>query len=230
MKEKLNGFSLEGAWQDLVGDELQKPYMVELEEFLAAQRKAGKNVYPSKTNIFNAFATTPFNEVKVCIVGQDPYHGSGQAHGYCFSVPPGIKIPPSLRNIYKEIETDIGKMSFESGCLLGWAKQGVLLLNSVLSVEEGKAGSHQGKGWEQFTNCVISLLNERHSNIVFLLWGNYAKQKGAQINRERHLVLESVHPSPLSAYNGFFGCRHFSQANSYLIDRGVKPIDWSGTN
>jgi uracil-DNA glycosylase len=186
-----------------------------------------KTIYPKPENVFNAFNKTSFDKIKVVIVGQDPYHGPGQAHGFCFSVPNGATPPPSLKNIYKEIEKDLGvKKDMNSGNLENWAKQGVLMINSVLTVEKSKAGSHAGKGWEQFTDEVIKQVSEKKDNVVFLLWGNYAKQKGQMIDRDKHLVLEAAHPSPFSAYSGFFGCKHFSQTNNYLKNHNKKEIVW----
>ena len=183
-------------------------------------------IYPPGAQIFNALDLTTFENVKVVILGQDPYHGPGQAHGLCFSVSAGVPKPPSLQNIFKEIEKDLGIVSPKNGCLLAWAQQGVLLLNAVLTVEHAQAGSHQGKGWEQFTDRIVSLLNEQREHLVFMLWGSYAQKKGAIIDRHRHLVLESPHPSPLSAHRGFFGNKHFSSANRYLTEHGISPINW----
>ncbi|MCL4104014.1 UNVERIFIED_CONTAM: hypothetical protein GTU68_034876 [Idotea baltica] len=186
----------------------------------------GKVVYPACSDMFQAFSSTPMDAVKLVILGQDPYHGAGQAHGLCFSVPRDVKVPPSLKNIYKELHSDIGFAIPEHGNLQSWADQGVLLLNSVLSVESGRAGSHSGKGWEQFTDRVIEIVDTELSGVVFLLWGKYAHRKGAMIDREKHCVLEAPHPSPLSAHRGFFGCSHFSAANDYLRSRGLETIDW----
>ena len=183
-------------------------------------------IYPPGKQIFSALDQTAFENVKVVILGQDPYHGPGQAHGLCFSVAPGVQKPPSLQNIYKEIERDLGIAPSQNGCLLAWAQQGVLLLNAVLTVEHAQAGSHQGKGWELFTDRIVSLLNEQREHLVFMLWGSYAQKKGAIIDRHLHLVLESPHPSPLSAHRGFFGNKHFSSANRYLTEHGVSPINW----
>jgi len=213
-------------WHKLVSAEFAKPYMAKLAEFLAQEDAAGKVIFPQWDHCFNALNTTAFKDVEVVIIGQDPYHGPGQAHGLCFSVLPDVKTPPSLVNIFKEIANDLGLPVPDHGCLTHWAQQGVLLLNSVLTVEQGRAGSHQGKGWETFTDQIIGLLNQGKENLVFLLWGSYAIKKGALIDRHRHLVLESVHPSPLSAHRGFFGSRHFSQANAYLEQHGKQPIDW----
>ena len=209
-----------------LGDEFEQPYMQQLREFLRAEKRAGKLIYPASANWFNAFRCAPFDAVEVVILGQDPYHGPGQAHGLCFSVRPGVEIPPSLRNIYKEIAADLGIAPARSGCLQSWAEQGVLLLNAVLTVESGKAAAHQGRGWERFTDRIIALLNEQGQHIVFMLWGSYAQKKGQIIDRSRHLVLESPHPSPLSASRGFFGNHHFSRANQYLLANGREVVDW----
>ena len=209
-----------------MGDELEQPYMAQLGEFLLAQKAAGKVIYPPSYEWFAAFDTTPFDKVRVVILGQDPYHGPGQAHGLCFSVLPGVKVPPSLANIYKELEADLGLTIPDQGCLTHWAEQGVLLLNATLTVEQADAGAHQGKGWETFTDKAIRVLNDQRDGIVFLLWGSYAQKKGAFIDQSRHLVLTSVHPSPLSAYRGFLGCKHFSATNDFLQQQGEVPIDW----
>ncbi len=201
--------------------------MAELREFLRAEKRARKRIYPPSGEVFAALNTTPVEAVKAVVIGQDPYHGAGQAHGLCFSVKPGVAPPPSLVNIFKEIESDLGIPPPAHGCLTHWARQGVLLLNAVLTVEHGKAGSHQGKGWEQFTDQVIGYLDRHRDGLVFLLWGSYAQAKGRLIDRRRHCVLEAPHPSPLSAARGFFGCRHFSRCNDYLAGRGRLPIDWS---
>lgn len=200
--------------------------MQKLNIFLAQQRQSGKIIYPASKDIFSAFNYTPLEEVSVVILGQDPYHGPNQAHGMCFSVLPGIKPPPSLVNIYKELQTDLRITPATHGYLLPWAQQGVLLLNSVLTVEQGHPGSHQGKGWEQFTDRVITILNARVKPLIFVLWGNYALQKGAHIDTNKHLVLKAAHPSPFSAYRGFFGCKHFSQINQQLLAWGQAPINW----
>ena len=218
---------LEPSWKARVGDCFERPSMLALAEFLRAEKRAGKVVYPPGPEIFAALDTTPFDAVKVVILGQDPYHGIGQAHGLCFSVRPGVRIPPSLVNIYKELETDLGIPPARHGFLESWAKQGVLLLNSVLTVEESQAASHQGKGWERFTDAVIRKVNDECDGVVFMLWGSYAQKKAAFVDTERHLVLKSVHPSPLSAHNGFLGCRHFSKANAYLAEHGREPIEWA---
>ncbi len=200
--------------------------MITLREFLHKEKIERKTIYPKGVNIFRAFDLTPLEKVKVVILGQDPYHGENQAHGLCFSVKPGIQLPPSLVNIYKELESDLGIKPVKHGYLESWAKQGVLLLNSVLTVEQGKAASHQGKGWEKFTDQVIDILNNRPYPIIFVLWGSYAQQKGQFIDVKRHVVLSAAHPSPLSAYRGFFGCRHFSKINEYLHRWGEDPINW----
>jgi uracil-DNA glycosylase len=221
------GIKLDPSWLRVLGDEFDKPYMKELRAFLVAERQAGKVIYPAAGNWFNALNTTPFDRVEVVILGQDPYHGPGQAHGLCFSVPRGVDTPPSLQNIFKELAADLGIARPAHGNLQHWAKQGVLLLNAVLTVEQGRAGSHQGRGWETFTDACIAHLNREREGLVFLLWGSYAQKKGQLIDRSRHCVLEAPHPSPLSAHRGFLGCRHFSKANAYLEGRGHTPIDWS---
>lgn len=200
--------------------------MVELRGFLQSEIKKGKIIYPKPSQFFAAFNATPLDKVKAVIIGQDPYHGPGQAHGLCFSVQPGVRPPPSLLNIYKELKSDLGIEPVRHGYLMHWAEEGVFLLNSVLSVENGKPASHKKRGWERFTDKVIQVLNEKGDPKVFLLWGSYAQQKGLIIDRSKHLVLESVHPSPLSASRGFFGCRHFSKTNAFLIKNGISPIDW----
>lgn len=217
---------LHPSWQAVLGSELEQPYMHNLREFLKAEKAAGKVIFPPGPQIFNAFNHTPFQQVRVVIIGQDPYHGPGQAHGLSFSVQPGVKIPPSLVNIFKEIEGDLGLRMSGSGDLTPWADQGVLLLNATLTVEQANAGSHQGKGWEQFTDAAIRALNEQREGLVFVLWGSYAQKKGAVIDPQKHLVLKSVHPSPLSAHRGFFGNHQFSRINDYLISRGEAPIQW----
>ena len=216
---------LHPSWCEVLGDQFEQPYMKRLREFLQQQRAAGKVIYPPGSQWFAAFDSTPFDQVRVVILGQDPYHGPHQAHGLCFSVLPGIRVPPSLANMYKELESDLGIVQPNHGCLSSWAQQGVLLLNATLTVEAGNAGAHQGKGWEQFTDQAIRVLNDQRQGLVFLLWGSYAQKKGAFIDRSRHLVLSSVHPSPLSAYRGFFGCKHFSATNNYL-QHHQPPIDW----
>jgi uracil-DNA glycosylase len=214
------------SWQARVGDYLERPDMRALGDFLRAEKAAGKRIYPPGAQMFAALEATPFEEVKVVVLGQDPYHGPGQAHGLSFSVPPGVDVPPSLVNIFKEQERDLGIPRPDHGCLLPWAKQGVLLLNAVLSVEAGKAGAHQGKGWEGFTDHVVERLANEREGLVFLLWGSYAQAKGRVIDNRRHCVLRAPHPSPLSAHRGFIGCGHFSAANRWLQGRGQKPIDW----
>ncbi len=218
---------LEASWLRRLRSEFDQEYMKDLKRFLLEEKQAGKTVYPPGDKMFNALDSTTFDNVKVVILGQDPYHGPGQAHGLSFSVPPGVKVPPSLKNIFKEINDDLGLPIPEHGCLQSWAEQGVLLLNATLSVVQGAAGSHQKKGWERFTDRVIHCLSEERDGLVFMLWGSYAQKKGAFIDPQKHCVLKSVHPSPLSAHRGFLGCRHFSQANQYLKDRGEQPIDWS---
>ncbi|MGV8961530.1 MAG: uracil-DNA glycosylase [Stenotrophomonas sp.] len=217
---------LEAGWKTRVGDWLLRPEMRDLSAFLRQRKAAGAQIFPPGPQIFAAFDATPFDQVKVVVLGQDPYHGYGQAHGLSFSVMPGVPIPPSLLNIYKELEADLGIPRADHGCLLPWARQGVLLLNAVLTVEEGKAGSHQGKGWEGFTDHVVDTLNRECEGLVFLLWGAYAQQKGKVIDTGRHRVLKAPHPSPLSAHRGFMGCRHFSATNAYLVRRGQSAIDW----
>jgi uracil-DNA glycosylase len=217
---------LEPSWKARIGDWLQRPDMRELSAFLRQRKAAGARIYPPGPQIFAAFDATPFDAVKVVILGQDPYHGPGQAHGLCFSVLPGVPVPPSLLNIYKEINADLGIAPPDHGCLLPWARQGVLLLNAVLTVEEGRAGAHQGKGWEGFTDHAIETLAREREGLVFLLWGSYAQAKGKVIDTRRHRVLRAPHPSPLSAHRGFLGCGHFSATNQYLAQRGQAPIDW----
>jgi len=217
---------LEPSWKARVGECFARPQMLALAEFLRAEKRAGKVIYPPGPEIFAALDTTPFDAVKVVILGQDPYHGPNQAHGLCFSVRPGIAPPPSLLNMFAEIERDLRLPRPDHGCLLPWARQGVLLLNSVLTVERGLAGSHQGKGWEGFTDACVDALNREREGIVFLLWGSYAQAKGKLIDTRRHRVLKAPHPSPLSAHRGFIGCGHFSRANEYLRERGQAPIDW----
>lgn len=218
---------LEPGWKAVLAQEFDSGYMLRLREFLLVQKQQRKVIYPPGPLIFNAFNHTPFDKVKVVILGQDPYHGPGQAHGLSFSVPAGVKAPPSLVNIFKEIERDLGIAPPRHGNLEKWADQGVLLLNATLTVEQGNAGSHQGKGWEEFTDAAIEHLNRERDGVVFMLWGSYAQKKGRIIDRKRHLVLTAPHPSPLSAHRGFFGCGHFSRANAYLAAQGKTPIDWS---
>jgi uracil-DNA glycosylase len=217
--------NIDSSWKFLLGDEFEKEYFIRLTEFVREEYKT-KTVYPPAALIFNAFNLCPFPAVKVVIIGQDPYHGPGQAHGLCFSVRDGIGFPPSLLNIFKEIGSDLGIVRPASGNLERWAKQGVLLLNATLTVRANMAGSHQKKGWEQFTDAVIAKINSEKNNVVFLLWGAYAQKKGETIDRNRHLIMESVHPSPLSASRGFFGNSHFSKCNKYLAENGITPIDW----
>jgi uracil-DNA glycosylase len=217
---------IEATWKAKIGDEFGKPYMQELRSFLVHEKQEGKRIFPPGSLWFEAFNRTPFDKVRVVILGQDPYHGPGQAHGLCFSVLQGTKLPPSLLNIYKELMDDVGIRQPSSGDLGPWADQGVLLLNATLTVEAFKAGSHQNKGWEEFTDAAIAHLNEEREGLVFMLWGSYAQKKGQRIDRSRHLVLSAPHPSPLSAHRGFLGCKHFSQANSYLQSRGLDPVDW----
>jgi uracil-DNA glycosylase len=217
---------LEDSWKAVLGAEFSRPYMGELKAFLQREKADGKQIFPKGSEYFRALDLTPLDEVKVVILGQDPYHGAGQAHGLCFSVQPGVRIPPSLVNIYKEMQSDLGIPPARHGFLQHWARQGVLLLNSVLTVEEARAASHQGQGWEQFTDAVIRAVNEECEHVVFMLWGSYAQKKAAFVDRSRHLVLKAPHPSPLSAHNGFFGSRHFSQANEYLVSQGRNAIDW----
>jgi len=214
------------SWHAVLEEQFSQPYMQALKSFLREQKDQKKIIYPHSEHWFHALETTPLEQVKVVILGQDPYHQPGQAHGLCFSVLPGVKIPPSLRNIYKELSADLGVKPVEHGYLEAWAKQGVLLLNSVLTVEQSKAGSHQGKGWECFTDAVISQVNEQCEHVVFMLWGSYAQKKGACIDMTKHLVLKAPHPSPLSAHRGFLGCAHFSRANEYLKANGRDVIQW----
>jgi uracil-DNA glycosylase len=221
-----NTVKLEPSWLNVLGGEFDQPYMQQLREFLVQQKGAGRVIYPPSSQWFSAFNSTPFDQVRVVILGQDPYHGPNQAHGLCFSVMRGVKVPPSLMNIYKELQDDLAVQPPSHGCLTSWAEQGVLLLNATLTVEQANAGAHQGKGWERFTDQAIRALNDQRDGIVFLLWGSYAQKKGAFIDQSRHLVLKSVHPSPLSAYRGFLGCKHFSTANNYLQQRGQLAIDW----
>tara|TARA_R110002072_G_scaffold43340_14_gene121825 strand:+ start:13060 stop:13752 length:693 start_codon:yes stop_codon:yes gene_type:complete len=226
MSDSGRPIELESSWQLALAAEFQQPYMHDLRAFLLAQKRAGRRIFPSGSEFFNAFRHTPLDRVKVVILGQDPYHGEGQAHGLCFSVQPGVAVPPSLQNIYKELHAELGLPIPSHGHLTAWADQGVLLLNSVLSVECGRAASHQGKGWETFTDRVIEVINQQREGVVFMLWGSYAQRKGAMIDSRRHCVLKAPHPSPLSAHRGFFGCGHFVAANRYLQERGQRPIDW----
>ncbi|MGR6468567.1 uracil-DNA glycosylase [Rhizobium sp. PAMB 3182] len=220
------GIKLEESWKARLAGEFASPYMQSLKSFLTEEKAAGKQIFPRGAEYFRALDLTPIDNVRVVILGQDPYHGPGQAHGLCFSVQPGVRIPPSLVNIYKELKSDLGIEPVRHGFLESWAKQGVLLLNSVLTVEQARAASHQGRGWEKFTDAVIRIVNDECENVVFILWGSYAQKKAAFVDTSRHLVLRSPHPSPLSAHNGFFGSRPFSRANAYLSSHGRQPIDW----
>ncbi len=226
MADAARAIRLHPSWLRWLAPEFEQPYMHELREFLRAEKRAGKVVYPAAEHWFAAYDTTPFAAVKVVILGQDPYHGPGQAHGLCFSVPPVVEIPPSLVNIYRELETDLGIPPAKHGCLTHWAEQGVLLLNTTLTVERGRAASHHGSGWERFTERTIAALDAHREGIVVILWGSHAQKKGAFIDTRRHLVIKSPHPSPLSAHRGFFGSRPFSRANEWLSAHGQNPIDW----
>ena len=216
---------IEKSWQEVLQTEFDKPYFENLVGFVK-QEYASNTIFPPAGQIFNAFNTCPFNNVKVVILGQDPYHGPGQAHGLCFSVNDGIQFPPSLQNIFKEITADLGIPAPKTGNLTRWAEQGVLLLNATLTVRASQAGSHQGKGWEEFTDAVIKTISEKSENVVFILWGSYAIKKKSLINASKHCILTAPHPSPLSSYRGFFGCKHFSQTNTYLTSKGKTPIEW----
>lgn len=216
---------IESSWKEVLADEFDKEYFEKLTEFVHEEYRT-KKIYPPAKLIFNAFDQCPFEQLKVVILGQDPYHGPGQAHGLCFSVNDGIQFPPSLRNIFKELQNDVGKPIPQSGNLTGWARQGVLLLNATLTVCAGQAGSHQNKGWEEFTDAVIHKINELKKHVVFILWGSYAIRKGEFIDQSKHLVLTSVHPSPLSASRGYFGNNHFSKTNVFLEEKGLEPIKW----
>ena len=224
---RMSDIALHESWKAPLLPEFNSDYMASLKSFLIAEKAAGKTIYPKGNEWFRALDLTPVDKVRVVILGQDPYHGPGQAHGLCFSVKPGVRPPPSLLNIYKELESDLGIPRPCHGFLEHWAQQGVLLLNSVLTVEMAKAASHQGKGWERFTDAVIRLVNAKTDPVVFMLWGSYAQKKAAFVDASRHLVLKAAHPSPLSAHNGFLGCRHFSQCNAFLSSKGLPPIDWS---
>lgn len=217
---------IEASWKAVLADEFEKPYFKELRQFLQLEKANGKTIYPAGSLIFNAFNSTPFNKVRVVILGQDPYHGAGQAHGLCFSVQQGTKPPPSLVNIYKELKTDVNFEIPKHGCLQKWTEQGVFLLNAILTVEANQPASHQKSGWQEFTNAVIQKLSKERTGLIFLLWGNFAQQKANLIDETKHTILKSVHPSPLSAYNGFFGCKHFSKVNEILKNKGEKEIDW----
>lgn len=223
----MSTIQLEPSWLAPLADEFRQPYMRALKAFLQQEKSGGVSVFPPGPEIFNAFDHTPLPRVKVVILGQDPYHGPGQAHGLCFSVRPGVAVPPSLQNIYKEIQRDLGIAPPGHGNLTAWADQGVLLLNSVLTVAANSAASHRGKGWETFTDRVVELVNRERENVVFMLWGSYAQRKGGVIDSRRHCVLKAPHPSPLSAHRGFIGCGHFSAANAYLHAHGQAPIDWN---
>ena len=225
-EQEVREIELENSWKERLQGDFDSEYMLELRGFLREQKKLGKTIYPEGSEIFAALNATPFDAVKVVILGQDPYHGPGQAHGLCFSVRRDVRVPPSLKNIYKELAADVNFVPPEHGCLNEWAQQGVLLLNSVLTVEASLAASHQGKGWERFTDSIVNHLNNEAKNIVFILWGSYAQKKGAMIDRERHLVLQSPHPSPLSASRGFYGNHHFSKSNKYLLAHNKTAIDW----
>ncbi len=216
---------IEQSWKKLLKDEFEKEYFINLANFVKQEYKT-RTIYPPGKDIFKAFNLCPVDKVKVVIIGQDPYHGKGQAHGLCFSVKDGVTVPPSLRNIYKELHDDIGKEIPETGNIEHWAKQGVLMLNATLTVRAGQAGSHQNKGWETFTDSVIKILSEKKENLVFLLWGAYAQKKGSVINSEKHYILKSAHPSPFSAYNGFFGNKHFSKTNEFLKSKNINEIKW----
>lgn len=229
-KAQTRGIKLDESWRKPLQSEFDADYMIALGEFLREQKALGKTIYPPGREIFTALNATAFNSVKVVILGQDPYHASGQAHGLCFSVQPGVRIPPSLQNIYKELAADVGFIPPQHGCLKEWSQQGVLLLNSVLTVESGMAASHQGKGWEKFTDKIVDLLNKKGVGIAFILWGSYAQKKGLMIDRKKHLVLESPHPSPLSASRGFFGNQHFSRCNEYLLAQNKTVINWQLSN
>src|SRR6476620_5100858 len=218
---------IEDSWKSILKNEFSKPYFLEAVTFLKTEKALGKTIYPPGSLIFNAFNTTPFDQVKVVLLGQDPYHGKGQAHGLSFSVPQGVKPPPSLMNIFKELHDDIGIAFPSHGNLTHWAEQGVLLLNASLSVRENEPLSHSSIGWTLFTDSVISKISSAKDRVVFLLWGKYAQQKQELIDETKHLVLKAAHPSPFSAYSGFFGCRHFSKTNEYLAKNGLDPIDWS---
>jgi uracil-DNA glycosylase len=214
------------SWHTSLGPEFGAEYMAALSAFLKTEKAAGKTIFPHSSNWFRALELTPLSHVRAVILGQDPYHGPGQAHGLCFSVPPGARPPPSLINVYKEMQSDLGLMRPSHGFLEHWANQGVLLLNSVLTVEAGQAASHQKRGWERFTDAVIRAVNERAEPTAFLLWGAYAQKKAAFVDTARHRVLNAAHPSPLAAHNGFFGCQHFSKANAFLESKGIEQIDW----
>lgn len=231
MEQSFCPFELEPSWYEVLKEELQKPYMTELASFIELERNKSLSVFPPASLIFNAFRMTPFDRVKVVIVGQDPYHGPGQAHGLCFSVPQGVPPPPSLQNIFKELQADLSIEPPKHGCLISWAQQGVLLLNATLTVRQGEPLSHYGRGWERFTDLVLQKICERNQPVVFVLWGKSAQEKGRHFvedkrDRNKYALLTAAHPSPLSAHNGFFGCRHFSKINEFLSSHGLTPIDW----
>lgn len=222
----MSDVKIESSWKKALKDEFLKPYFVDVTNFVKKEYLAHKNIFPGPKDIFRAFDLCPIDKVSVVIIGQDPYHGIGQANGLCFAVPPEVSMPPSLKNIFQEIRADLGVMPYQDGDLSRWARQGVLLLNATLTVEAHKPGSHQNKGWEKFTDAIIAHLSQYKTGLVFLLWGNYAKQKGVYIDKKKHLVLETTHPSPFSASAGFFNCKHFSKTNRYLRENGKKEIDW----
>lgn len=224
--QTMSDIKLEDGWKHLLEAEFHKPYMAQLKTFLQSERAAGKRIFPKGADYFRALDLTPPDKVRVVILGQDPYHGEGQAQGLSFSVKPGVRIPPSLVNIYKELQSDLGIAPAHHGFLEHWARQGVLLLNAVLTVQMGMAASHQGKGWELFTDAVIRAVNDLPQPVVFILWGAYAQKKAAFVDASRHLIIKSPHPSPLSAHNGFFGTRPFSRANDFLVSKGYPPVDW----
>lgn len=226
MSDATKTIDLHPSWLAHLTPEFEKPYMKALKAFLLAEKKQGKVIYPASKHIFNAFNSTPLDQVKVVILGQDPYHGPNQAHGLCFSVQPGVPAPPSLKNMFKELQRDLGFAIPAHGCLQSWASQGVLLLNATLTVEQGLAGAHQGQGWEMFTDKAIQLVNDQCLGVVFLLWGSYAQKKAVFIDQQKHLILKAPHPSPLSAHRGFIGCGHFSAANQYLRGLSKAPISW----
>jgi uracil-DNA glycosylase len=218
--------NIENSWNEALKIEFEKPYFKDIKKFILDEKAKGKTIFPKSSEIFNAFNLTPLSQVKVVVIGQDPYHGEGQAHGLSFSVPLGIKPPPSLGNIYKELITDVGFTIPTHGNLENWAKQGVLMLNAILTVNAHEAGSHRKAGWEYFTNTVIQKISEEKKNVVFLLWGRFAQEKEVLIDSNKHLILKAAHPSPFSAHNGFLGCRHFSKTNDYLTSKGLEPINW----
>lgn len=220
-------FEIESQWQTVLREELKKPYILHLASFIEEERASGKSIFPPQELVFNAFKQTPYDKVKVVIMGQDPYHGEGQAEGLCFSVPKGVSFPPSLKNIFKELVDDVKIKMPTQGSLVSWAQQGVLLLNATLTVAKNNPLSHYGKGWEKFTDAVIAKLCEKEEPVLFVLWGNSARKKVEHINHAKHPTLIAAHPSPFSAYNGFFGCRHFSKINAFLDSQNNKPIDWS---